>query len=426
MGALALAGNAYAEGAQELNSQSQDSEKITTITLPSERKEFEGVSFSYDILKDYSVVRTDENQTKFLPRWYYDIDNDGKFGKAEEDMISSGNPVYMGDLFDDTVNKIYKNQVKIKQLETQLEQPLLYDEYNDLKSQYDSAIEELTGLRQKFSELEQLIKINQPINSTQKTESLPETEPVFPEYCVGLNTQKIAELAKSKKYQAPAMSEKEADRVERECHIRAIKERGAKRDYNSNQAKPVFKQYKPSKLELNLEVVGSPGKSGIDSEVERANISGFVGGRIGIVGKVNNWLKLGGAINGSYGAPETVSAFQTEPSTTGRYFIGSIENGKMAGLGADVEFYLGKNETGNYFLFGIGPNVWVYEQLDSIKLMNSRNEEMTSDSNNKVVYKPSIEAYIGLQAKWLRLTGGWDSRKGIFGGIGGVIPLSKE
>jgi hypothetical protein len=98
----------------------------------------------------------------------------------------------------------------------------------------------------------------------------------------------------------------------------------------------------------------------------------------------------------------------------------------MAGLGADVEFYLGKNKTGTYFLFGIGPNVWVYEQLDSIKLMNANNEEMTSNSEKNIIYKPSIEAYIGLQAKWLRLTGGWDSRKGIFGGIGGVIPLSKE
>jgi len=417
LGALALAGGAYSEGAKEIISQPQDSGKLTTITFPSERKGYEGTPFEYNIQDNLSASETKNSQTTFQPRWFYDIDNDGKWGKAEEDMIKMGYPMYMGNNFDEVMKEIYANQIKANQLESEFEeQPLLYDEYNALKAQHDSAVGKLA-------------------EST------------------------IAELAKQETYSSLAMSKEEADRIERESQKEMLKRRRhglrdtpgfqyglslaeklmlsefntkeGKRipcpetNYASNKTEPVKKQYKPSKLELHFEVIGGPGKTGIDSETPTANITGFVGGRVGLVGKVSNWLKIGGAIKGAYGSPEAVSSFQTEPSATGRYFTGSITNGKMAGLGADVEFYLGKKDTGTYFLLGIGPNIWTYEQLDSLKLMNANGEEMASNSDNKVVYKPSIEAYLGLQAQWLRLTAGWDSRKGIFGGIGGVIPLSK-
>ncbi|MDO8528485.1 MAG: hypothetical protein Q7S06_01175 [Nanoarchaeota archaeon] len=167
LGALALAGNAYSEGAQELYS--QDSEKITTINNTSIRPSYKGLVLPYDVRKDLSVTRTDEPQTEFLPRWYYDRNGNG-VPDADD-----GDPMYMGNEFDKTVRNIYIKQMNVDQLGTQLEQPgLLTDEYNSLKAKYDSAMTELTNLRGKLSQLESTVdeekRTNNPAKSVSTTD----------------------------------------------------------------------------------------------------------------------------------------------------------------------------------------------------------------------------------------------------------------
>lgn len=448
----AIGVKASAEGASEYSQVPNDSgkstiiapqneirqpQKIATRVFPSERPDYKGLEISYDFYDDFTFCESTNPTTRFSIRSFYDVDNDKNWGLKEQKMVEAEIPMYMGNSFDDVLRSVYGDlltdyQRKIKDLETSKAQGKL-----------ETAV---TG--------NETSKTEKTIEDLYPEGKLDKPEPIFQKYPVGLDEKNLAKLAKEyAKPQIKELTEKEKRRhglrdtkgweygltLAEKLMLSEFNTKEGKRipapetaiqtteDYakQNKEAKPV-EQYKPSKLELQLEIVTGPGHSGIDNGNLLDSIPGFIGGKVGLVGKVNDWLKLGGAINGAYGLPETVSSFQTEPSATGRYFVGSIENGKMAGLGADVEFYLGKNDTGTYFLFGIGPNVWVYEQLDSIKLMNSRNEEMSSNSEKNIIYKPSIEAYLGLQAKWLKLTGGWDSRKGIFGGIGGVIPLSKE
>jgi len=110
-----IGGLAGVVSAQE-NKPAEDSGKTTTITVPSQRKGYEGIPFTYDVL-DFYARRTDEPQTKFLPRFFYDIDNDGKFGPMEEAMQKAGIPVYMSDDFTQKFLDAYRKRDKEKLLE---------------------------------------------------------------------------------------------------------------------------------------------------------------------------------------------------------------------------------------------------------------------------------------------------------------------
>lgn len=129
--------------AQDKKPVEDNSGKTTTITVPSQRnyagdgKCYEGVPFTYDVL-DFYARRTDENQTKFLPRFFYDIDNDGKFGAMEEAMQKAGIPVYMSDDFTQKFLEAYRKQDKEKLMQ-------LTDDYERRLNELEKRILELSN-----------------------------------------------------------------------------------------------------------------------------------------------------------------------------------------------------------------------------------------------------------------------------------------
>ncbi len=224
---LALAGNAYTEGAQEIPQ--EDSKK--TFLNASVRPGYEGMIFSYEAIGDRLYVRrTDEPQTGFIPIWGYDRNGDGLIDEKD------GDPRLMGPEFDRTVNEIYGNWLKAKQLQTKLSQSgLSADDYNTLKTQYDLTQTELTILRKKLSQLE--TEVGLPVSESQS---------IFPEFSVGLDTRKIVESAKLQGYQSPAMSEEEAKRIENEYQKEMLKRKrhGLRRDFSWESRLSVLERLK--------------------------------------------------------------------------------------------------------------------------------------------------------------------------------------
>jgi hypothetical protein len=98
---LALAGNADAQTAKPNASFDYASHRNVPAI---DGRCYEGVIFNYTLLLNGKIAQTDKPSVKILSRWFYDIDNDGKFGKAEEDAIKKGIPIYMHEEFNKAAN----------------------------------------------------------------------------------------------------------------------------------------------------------------------------------------------------------------------------------------------------------------------------------------------------------------------------------
>ncbi len=173
------------------------------------------------------------------------------------------------------------------------------------------------------------------------------------------------------------------------------------------------------------------------SEVNKSNLGlyfdilaspSMIGGRVGLTGKLFDLgsgveARGGIGVSGAYGFSEAVNSVQSQPSPTGRYFVGSVTNENLVKLGLDFNLSIG-DKNGNLF-FGGGPNIWVYGQKTLEQLFDSNNNLVASNSNEKVEATPSVEAYLGYQIKMLRLLVGWDSMKQFYGEAGISFPLGK-
>jgi hypothetical protein len=98
---LALAGNATAQTAKPNATFDYASHRNVPAI---DGRCYEGVIFNYTLLLDGKIAQTDKPNVHILSRWFYDIDNDGKFGKAEEDAIKKGIPIYMHEEFNKAAN----------------------------------------------------------------------------------------------------------------------------------------------------------------------------------------------------------------------------------------------------------------------------------------------------------------------------------
>jgi hypothetical protein len=99
--ALATAGSAYAQIVKPSDSFDYASHRNVPAI---DGRSYEGVIFNYTLLLNGKISQTDKPSVNIIPRWFYDIDNDGKFGKAEEDAIKKGIPIYMHEEFNKTAN----------------------------------------------------------------------------------------------------------------------------------------------------------------------------------------------------------------------------------------------------------------------------------------------------------------------------------
>ena len=158
-GILAGASAAYAKPA-ELDSFDYASQR----NVPKiDGKCLAGTIRNYSLLDNGSIAQSDKDRVNFLPLWFYDIDNDGKFGKAEIEAMKKGIPVFMSDEFNNMANEKVRNFLELTQI------------YNSLQA---SDAETIKDCRKRISELEEQIanSKNQPIQVPQPTaQSQPAT-----------------------------------------------------------------------------------------------------------------------------------------------------------------------------------------------------------------------------------------------------------
>lgn len=143
---------------------------LDNFDYASHRKGYEGKIFNYDLLSNGTASQTDKKNVNIEPIWFYDIDNDGKFGKAEMDAIKAGIPIFMHQAFNDIANAKVRKFLEIA------------TEYSSLKEKLKDA-EKNSGTQKEFyekriSELEAKLKEYQaqnPVQNTQQAE-IPKTE----------------------------------------------------------------------------------------------------------------------------------------------------------------------------------------------------------------------------------------------------------
>lgn len=165
-----------------------------------------------------------------------------------------------------------------------------------------------------------------------------------------------------------------------------------------------------------------------DSEIyfDFVNSPELIGGKVGLTGKVFDFgtsgveARMGIALSGAYGYPQVVDSTQTSPSSTGRYFEGNITNEDLLKAGLEVDFAVG-DKNGNFY-FGIGPNIWVYDQKTLEQLLDSSNNVIKSNTNEKLQSSFGMDANLGFQLYWFRFSIGWDSMKQFYGESGITIP----
>jgi len=88
-----------------------------------------GEIHSYSLLPDATIAELNKKGVKILPMWFYDIDNDGKFGQAEKDAMKKGIPIFMHEEFNNIANAKIR-----KSLERFLEITI---EYNSLREKME-------------------------------------------------------------------------------------------------------------------------------------------------------------------------------------------------------------------------------------------------------------------------------------------------
>ncbi|HTZ41866.1 MAG TPA: hypothetical protein VMC07_01500 [Candidatus Omnitrophota bacterium] len=129
-GALFAGANAYAQNkitdnsspsySKNLEAIASSGKVISTFTLPSVRKGYEGKPFTYEVLvgtdkngkEEIYARRKDEPQTIFLLSAFYDIGNKKAYGMMQDEMIKRGIPMNMTKDFVDKVLVSYAQYIR--------------------------------------------------------------------------------------------------------------------------------------------------------------------------------------------------------------------------------------------------------------------------------------------------------------------------
>lgn len=167
---LLLAGITALSPAQAQDNKPKDNDKPTVLDnfiYPSHRnfpaidgKCYEGKLFDYNLLSNDTIAQADKNRVIIEPLWFYDIDNDGKFGKAEIAAIKKGIPIFMNQAFNDIANaemqKFLEKASEYGSLEAQLK-----DAEKNSETQKGNYEKQLTEYKTKLSKLEAELKEDQ-------------------------------------------------------------------------------------------------------------------------------------------------------------------------------------------------------------------------------------------------------------------------
>jgi hypothetical protein len=118
---------------------------------------YEGQIFNYDLLSDATFSETDKKGVRIRPIYFYDIDGDGKFGKAEKEAIKKGIPIFMHPAFNDLANaevrEFLERATEYSSLSEQLKQgkKLSPKEKGDYEAQLAQCRERICQLEKQLS-----------------------------------------------------------------------------------------------------------------------------------------------------------------------------------------------------------------------------------------------------------------------------------
>ncbi len=184
-------------GAAKASAQTTDCDKKieddnpTTITVLSQRNVpeidgrcYAGTPFTYEVL-DFYARRIDSPQTTFRPRFFYDVDNDGKWGKMEQAMEDRGIPMYMSDDFTEKFLEAYRNKDENELCHL----TNLYEaKFNELKKVYDLLVKKEEQQRKTISDLEGKAKDSTPVDTSKSKSTIEEkAKDVHTDLIWGLN-----------------------------------------------------------------------------------------------------------------------------------------------------------------------------------------------------------------------------------------------
>lgn len=366
------AGRADAYGIQEQVAQEQAIEspkKIETITVQSERSGYEGIPYSYNVLDNLSAVRTDNQNVFFLPRWFYDMNNNGKIDSSE--ILNEA----MSDSFNDAISNVFIEQLR-----------------KDKKKEENKKTE-----LEPEPELEPISSKDKPINYTDILDILNKNKMKKINYTDILN-----------------MIYSYNDKIERLHHNQAIKR--ANLGYQPSQISK-----KKIEMDHGLHLI-----LGFNEDTDFNALSGYAGVRYSPIKS----LGVAGLLNFTKAGDENLESITTEPSITGRYGEGSVDetNSFAVGLSAELQAGIPIKEGAINFILGGGFNYWNSIETTVEKIMQN---ELILKSNTNSIPKSQIygNIYGGIEAKFKKFSvgaiGGYDGKKGAYFGPRATIRLNR-
>ncbi len=353
---------------------------IATIKVPSQRPEYKDKVFEYNIWSDYTISRSDNPDIKFAQRWFYDIDGDGQFGKAEIDMENSGNFVYMSPQFNEEVNENIRKS---------LEQFILINE------QYS---EQITTLNQQIQDNQEVKRLKDrfypevPVEVEPKemhppyptSDFQPKTSTEYPLHEPQLEEPEVTE------YHYPGKSKESEEEMFERLAIERLKTKQEKR--------------KPRKHEQRENVWSVV--TGIDASTD------FVNGSFGVRFESKENLGIGLMVRKGVGSDRTVSEITTPISRQGIYGKGTINESERSMSGIGGEFKLGP------FIFGGGMSNYTHT-IDVTENLLRNGQVIKPNSYSKVDSEASGYLMAGLEFKL-------GSRRNFALGINTYIPVQSE
>ena len=116
----------------------------------------------------------------------------------------------------------------------------------------------------------------------------------------------------------------------------------------------------------------------------------------------------------------------TVPLSLDRYGYGTEDHIDFNSLGLAGELH-----PIEYFFLGVGGNRWNYTEKINENIFSGEDEVIKSNTNSQLAKEYSLRGYAGVEipirnAVGIRVSGGYDTKKGIYGGIGLNVKLNKK
>jgi len=330
-------------------------------------KSHAGEIHSYSLLPDATIAELNKKGVKILPMWFYDIDNDGKFGKAERDAMKKGIPIFMHEEF----NKIANAKVR-KSLE----------KFLDITIEYNSLCEKI------------------------KQESKNPKE----------GSEKLRSDYEAKK------SNLEADILQLEADILELRKDYSAYD-SSVQKSLEQKSQSPvsdnsQKKEKGYNLVSLIAQGNANSAFD--NFGGSLGVRVNPF--KNKEIGLGAALDIGFGLDKLVDSYY-DVLTSRLSTSGSITNTNQSSIGASAEMQFGP------FVFGggIDYHTWISNSIANIIKDDVVTKSNSDSTPNRQVFG---KVYGGIELPitngWkLGAVGGYDGGNGPYFGVRNVFRLNQ-